>query len=87
VGARDVLSHRRLRARINLEGPIYGGSLASLVSPAGMDYRAHPNHESCTHRCADQRFSRSPPTIDRQVMCSTRAAGDVGIYQHPTLRP
>jgi hypothetical protein len=34
---------------------------------------AHPYHESCTHRCADQRFRRSPPTVDRQVMCSSLA--------------
>jgi hypothetical protein len=33
----------------------------------------HPYHESCTHRCADQRFRRSPATVDGQVMCSSSA--------------
>jgi hypothetical protein len=27
--------------------------------------------KSRTHRCADQRFRRSRPTVDRQVMCSS----------------
>ena len=43
--------------------------------------RAHPYHESCTHRCADQRFPRSPATVERQVMCSTSAGSYIGSYQ------
>jgi hypothetical protein len=35
--------------------------------------RAHLYHEACAHRCADQHFSRSPATVDRQVMCSSWA--------------
>jgi hypothetical protein len=39
--------------------------------PPESNRRPHPYHGSCTHRCADQRFRRSPPTIAPQVMCST----------------
>jgi hypothetical protein len=41
--------------------------------PPESNRRPHPYHESRAHRCADQRFCRSRPTVDRQVMCSTRA--------------
>jgi hypothetical protein len=36
--------------------------------------RAHPYHESCAHRCADLCFCRSLPTVEHQVMCSSRTA-------------
>jgi hypothetical protein len=44
--------------------------------PVGRQRRAHPYHESCSHRCADQRLCRSSATVDRQVMCSATAGMD-----------
>jgi hypothetical protein len=43
--------------------------------------RVHSYHESCTHRCADQRFRRSLATVDGLVMCSTSAGSYIGSYQ------
>jgi hypothetical protein len=39
--------------------------------PPESNRRPHPYHESCTHRCTKLRLCRSPPTVDRQVVCST----------------
>ena len=39
--------------------------------PPESNRRPHPYHESCTHRCADQRSCRSLATVGREVMCST----------------
>jgi hypothetical protein len=49
------------------------------------NWRAHPYHESCAHRCADQRLCRSPATVDRQVMCSSLPAllGAAGLKCRP----
>jgi hypothetical protein len=39
--------------------------------------RAHPYHESRTHRCAELHSRSSPATVEGQVMCSTWTGGFV----------
>jgi hypothetical protein len=38
--------------------------------PSERGSATHPYHEFRAHRCADQRFPRSLPAVDHQVMCS-----------------
>jgi hypothetical protein len=40
-------------------------------------HRAHPYHESHTHRCAELHSRSSPGTVEGQVMCSTWTGGFV----------
>jgi hypothetical protein len=49
----------------------FGWSVWVWSPPPESNRRPHPYHESRAHRCADRRFRRSPPTVDRQVMCSS----------------
>jgi hypothetical protein len=72
---------RLTRQRLNMgshpqqSGAHRNATSVSQVAPdrRGGLGRAHPYHESCTHRCTELRLCRSPPTVDRRVMCSTSA--------------
>jgi hypothetical protein len=74
----------RLPAQPRTDPPLPGLANAKMTSVcaghrlggaprAESNRRPHPYHESCGHRCADLRFRSSPVTVDRRVMCSTRA--------------
>jgi hypothetical protein len=54
--------------------PAFALVTAMWSPPPESNRRPHPYHESRAHRCADQRFCRSRPTVDRQGMCSSRTA-------------
>jgi hypothetical protein len=63
-----------LQLRIDLRSSDWRRWLMSrCVSAARWTWRAHPYHESCTHRCADGRLCRWLATVDGEVMCSSRA--------------
>ena len=88
--AQQTLRPRRLGGRRGVQRQ-HSAALVSLESFERIQ-RAHPCHESRAHRCVNQRFCRSPATVDRQVMCSSlpalseRLGSSVILGQNTSLR-